>query len=161
MGKPGKKIEIPFDQGLLAGKNKVKFEVRGNGMLYYTIYLKYYTSEENVQTKDSGFKINRTYYLIKEGEKDVKKKLLKLGNKGEIEVNSQDTILVELDIAGTDRYEYLIIEDPKPAGCEYESLEVKQNYSRWNYWYVHRELRDEKSAYFATSYWPGDSENQL
>ncbi|OQA17004.1 MAG: A-macroglobulin complement component [bacterium ADurb.Bin363] len=153
VGKPGKKIEIPFDQGLLAGKNKVKFDIRGKGMLYYTIYLKYYTSEENVKAWDSGFKVKRTYYLLKENTKDPEKAKVKLEN--EAEVKSQDTILVELEVTGSANYEYLIIEDPKPAGCEYESLEVKQNYTLWNYWYAHKELRDEKCAYFATSYLPG------
>jgi len=155
VGKPGQKIEIPFDQGILSGKNTIKFEMNGKGMLYYAAYLKYFTVEENVKATDSGFKINKTYYLITPEEEDEEKAKQKLGSSGEIRVKSQDIILVELDITGGDNYEYLIIEDPKPAGCEFDT-EQRGNVYDWNYWYTHEEMRDEKIAFFSTYYWAGN-----
>jgi len=154
VGLPGKKIEVPYGQGLMDGTNKVKLEMDGRGMLYYSVYLKYFTEEENIKAADSGFKVKRTYYLLKPGEQDAEKAKIKLGDSGEIKVKSQDIILVELTITGAQNYEYLIIEDPKPAGCEYDT-EQRGNYSEWNYWYCHEERRDEKIAYFSTFYWPG------
>jgi len=154
VGKPGKEIDIPFDKGLLQGENKVRFEMTGKGVLYYAAYLKYYTGEENVKPASSGFKVSRSYYLLKPGMKDIEKERIKLGSNGTISVNSQDIIQVELNITGASNYEYIIIEDPKPAGCEYDEKQ-RENASEWNYWYAHRELRDEKIAYFCTYYSSG------
>ena len=154
VGQAGEKIEIPFDQGLLVGKNTIKIKMTGKGMLYYAAYLKYYTDEENITAADSGFKIERTYYILNPEEDDPEKAKEKLGSKGEIKVSSQDIILVEVEVSGGNNYEYLIIEDPKPAGCEYDT-EQRGNYSEWNYWYSHSEKRDEKIAYFSTYWWSG------
>jgi len=150
----GEKIEIPYEGGLMEGSNKVKIEMNGKGMLYYAVYLKYYTGEENIKPTDSGFKVERNYYLLNPGEKDEKKAKILLGNSGELKVKSQDIILVELTVTGAAGSEYLIIEDPKPAGCEYDA-EQRENYTDWNYWYTHREERDEKIAYFSTYFPPG------
>ena len=154
VGKPGKEIDIPFDKGLLQGENKVRFEMNGKGVLYYAAYLRYYTGEENVKPASSGFKVTRSYYLLKPGMKDIEKERIKLGSNGNISVNSQDIIQVELNITGSSNYEYIIIEDPKPAGCEFDEKQ-RENASEWNYWYAHKELRDEKIAYFCTYYSSG------
>ncbi len=154
VGKPGKEIDIPFDKGLLQGENKVRFEMTGKGVLYYAAYLKYYTGEENVKSASSGFRVTRSYYLLKPGMKDIEKERIKLGSNGTISVKSQDIIQVELNITGASNYEYIIIEDPKPAGCEFDEKQ-RENASEWNYWYAHRELRDEKIAYFCTYYSSG------
>ena len=158
VGKAGKKVEIPFGEGLVSGINKVKFEIKGSGMLYYNIYLKYHTDAENIMPGDSGFNITRKFYLLEAGKSSDEKKEIPLNDRGEMEVKSQDIILVELEINGYQDSEYLIIEDPKPAGCEYVPDEI-EGYSldeKWDYWFTHRELRDEKCAYF-TSYYHGDS----
>lgn len=157
VGKPGERIEIPFDQGLMSGKNTIKFQMNGKGMLYYAAYLKYYTDEENVKAQDSGIKIKRTFYLAKPSKDNKEPELVKLGSSGEFTVSSQDIILVKLEITGENDYEYVIIEDPKPAGCEYDT-EQRENLYDWNYWYVHREERDEKIAFFSTYYWAGNQE---
>ncbi|MEQ8222312.1 MAG: MG2 domain-containing protein [Candidatus Eremiobacterota bacterium] len=154
VGKEGHKIEIPFDRGLLDGENKIRFEMTGKGMLYYAAYMKYYTEEEQVKSLNSGFKVTRTYYLLKPEAKDPDKDKIKLGSSGSINVKSQDIILVELDITGASNYEYIMIEDPKPAGCEFDEKQ-RENYRDWNYWYAHKELRDEKIAYFCTYYSAG------
>jgi len=153
VGQAGEKIEIPFDQGLLEGKNTLKFEMKGKGMLYYAAYLRYYTGEENVTSMDSGFKIKRTYYILNPEEQDPEKAKELLGTKGEITVNCQDIILVEDEITGETNYEYMIIEDPKPAGCEYDT-DQRGYYADTN-WYCHKEERDEKIAYFSTYYRAG------
>lgn len=160
LGKAGKKIEIPFGEGLVSGTNKIKFEMKGTGMMYYTLYLKYHTDEENIRQGDDGFNITRKFYLLESGQSSDEKKEIPLNDRGEMVIKSQDIIVVELEINGYQDSEYLIIEDPKPAGCEYVPDEIDGNYRDrqfpWNYWFTHRELRDEKCAYF-TTYYHGDT----
>ncbi|MEQ8188773.1 MAG: MG2 domain-containing protein [Candidatus Eremiobacterota bacterium] len=148
-GEAGKKIEIPFGQGIIHGKNMVKIQVNGPGGLYYSCYLTYYTEEEHLTGKNSGFKIDRHYYLFNNGNKEEIKK----DGTGALTVKSQDIILEELNITGKSDYEYFIIEDPKPSGCEYELTEA--DYHKTGDWYSHREFRDEKCACFATHYSKG------
>lgn len=158
IGKSGKKIEIPFIDGLTAGANKIKFEMKGSGMLYYSIYLKYYTDEEHIMPADSGFNITRKFYLIEPGQSPDSKKEIPLSDRGEMEIKSNDLILEELEISGYQDSEYLVIEDPRPAGCKYVPDEI-EGYSldeKWDYWFTHRELRDEKCVSF-TTYYHGDT----
>jgi len=159
VGTSGKKIEIPFGEGLIPGTNKVKIEMKGSGMMYYTVYLKYHTDEENIMPADSGFYITRKFYLIEPGKSYDEKKEIPLNDRGEMEIKTHDLILSELEISGYQDSEYLVIEDPKPAGCEYVSDEI-EGYSpgeKWDYWFTHRELRDEKCVSF-TAYYHGDSQ---
>jgi len=155
VGEPGVEIAIPFEEGLLPGKNDVKIEMTGKGLLYYAVYLKYYTEEETIKPETSGISVKKNYYLLTKNEKgeDVRKKL---GSDGYIKVKAQDIIEVELEISGNTNYEYMIVEDPKPAGCEVEDETGGEvYYYDWNYWYSHREVRDEKVAFFSTYWWGG------
>jgi uncharacterized protein YfaS (alpha-2-macroglobulin family) len=61
---------------------------------------------------------------------------------------------VEIKISGKENYEYVIIEDPIPAGCE-----VINNMPEEDWWYCRREIRDEKVAFF-TSLW-GEREKTI
>ena len=67
--------------------------------------------------------------------------------------------MVRLRLEGG-RAQYLMIEDPIPAGAEQVGRVsgINLNYSegRWSDWYNAREFRDQKSAIFA-SYFDGDA----
>ncbi|MEQ8223527.1 MAG: MG2 domain-containing protein, partial [Candidatus Eremiobacterota bacterium] len=156
-GTSGKKIEIPLVGGLISGANKIKFEMKGSGLLYYNVYLTYYTDEEQIMPADSGFNITRKFYLIEPGRPSDEKKEIPVNDRGEMEVKSNDLILEELEISGYQDSEYLVIEDPRPAGCEYvpDMIEGYSPDEKWDYWFTHRELRDEKCVSF-TTYYHGD-----
>lgn len=157
--KEGKEIKISGGE-IASGKNEIKFEKEGDGRLYYAAYLKFYSKEENVKSSNSGFKVSRTYQLIsEEGGKPVNKWTT---------LKSGDRILVTLTLTADSQGQYVLIEDPKPAGCEiidtdkepegiYEKRKVAQPYyyGYWNYWFSHKEVRDEKIAYFATNFYSG------
>jgi alpha-2-macroglobulin len=149
----GKKaIEAPIPAGLLKnGKNRIAFEMKGTGRLYYTAYLKYYSREEHLKSLASGFSVNRSYTLITmdgEKKKEVRTPLDRRSS-DQIKVKSGDIIEVALDVTGDSNYEYVVIEDPKPAGCEVEDS-IQGRYGSWSYWFSQREVRDEKVAFFVT-----------
>jgi uncharacterized protein YfaS (alpha-2-macroglobulin family) len=127
LGKESQEIFIS-GENLNFGKNKIKFEKQGEGKLYYSIYLKYYTNEEGIKSENSGIKIERRY--------------------SNSSLKSADIINVTLNIISDNDYEYVIIEDPLPAGCEVAD-EIQKGYY-WNYWFSQREVRDEKVVYFIT-----------
>ena len=66
-------------------------------------------------------------------------------------LKSGDLIEVSLDIDARNNFEYVMFEDPKPAGCE--PTELQSGYQWGGGLGTHTELRDEKVAFFA-SYLP-------
>ena len=147
-GKEGKKIR--YREGLNPGKNSIKFKLHGHGTLYYSLYTTYYTKEEAIKGSDSGFTVTRNYFICDKNNSPV----IPYRDPPFIHVNLFDEIMVQLKIKGRPVYEYVIIEDPKPAGCEI--LEKKGYLYRWGDEGVHGEkefeARDDRAAFFF-SYW--------
>jgi uncharacterized protein YfaS (alpha-2-macroglobulin family) len=143
-----------FHDKLQVGKNTLTFEKTGLGTLYYTAHLVYYTKEENIKAQSSGFVVKREYFLINQKVKEGDKERLTPIQGDTVNLKSQDLVQVKLTITGSRNYDYVIIEDPKPAGCEV-SDKVEGSYGYWNYWFSQREVRDEKVAFFITHYYKG------
>ena len=62
------------------------------------------------------------------------------------EIRSGELIQVELTLTSDNDYTFLACEDMKPAGCE--PTEVRSGGTRQEGFWAHRELRDEKVAFF-------------
>ena len=155
IGSPGIEIVLA-GHNLKQGKNVLAFEKKGEGKLYFTAYLKYYTDEENIKAQDAGFKIKREYFLINPKAKETDKNYLIPLKGSDLTVREQDKVLVRLQITGANNYEYVVVEDTKPAGFEVTD-KPQGRYGYWRYWYAQREDRDEKVAFFITYFYPGEN----
>jgi uncharacterized protein YfaS (alpha-2-macroglobulin family) len=63
-------------------------------------------------------------------------------------VRSGEEIEVRLRMTADDRYQYIIVEDPLPAG--FEVVDRPDDPGPWRWWYARREVRDRKVVFFAT-----------
>ena len=63
-------------------------------------------------------------------------------------VNSGDLLEVELGVEAKNDYDYVLIEDIKPAGCE--PVEVRSGEHAGQGLYANMELRDQKVAFFVS-----------
>lgn len=138
----GKKLVLN-DPDIPEGKFDISVEKDGAGELYYGIALKYFTKEEDIKGLGDGISISRKYYKVKEkgGSKEMRM-LLKSGDT----LKSGDEIEVELTIKSDNNYEYVVMEDYKPAGTE--PLTLISGYA-WNEGIGYqREMRDEKAVFF-------------
>jgi uncharacterized protein YfaS (alpha-2-macroglobulin family) len=155
--------EVTIDAAKLKpGANNVTIEKSGNGRLYTSGLLTYFATGSAVQPASAGMKVTREYYLLKkerDGDVYVYQKKPFTGT-----VRTGDEIFVKVKIMPDNPYEYVMLEDPLPAGCEVvESTEgytipgeadydyktrEREGYS-WYWWYASREVRDEKVAFFA------------
>jgi alpha-2-macroglobulin len=140
------------------GKHTLEFKRRGGGALYWNAYLTNFTLEDFITRAGLEVKVNRKYYkltrveekakvsgakgqaLEQQIEKYVRTELANLAT-----VKSGDVVEVELEIDSKNDYEYLIFEDPKPAG--FEPMAVQSGYVP-NTMGAYMELRDEKVAFF-------------
>lgn len=135
----------------VAGNNEIRVVKRGRGALYLSANLDYYTSGDTSAQSSDKLKLTREYLRLRvtEDESGGPGKWAVEPLRGEI--RSGDLIVVKLRVQGA-RAEYLLIEDPIPAGAEQiertSGIDLNYNEGKWTDWYSSREFRDQKTAIF-------------
>jgi uncharacterized protein YfaS (alpha-2-macroglobulin family)/tetratricopeptide (TPR) repeat protein len=152
-------FELP-DEALKEGVNAVTVRIKGRGALYVSAYLKYFTLEEGITPAGHEVFVSRQYF------KETPKETLMKGLVSEWtvlddgdEIHSGERVRVDITLEAKNHYEYLIVEDWKPAGFETVDLHSGTVYfqairpddqespaTTWSY----REFRDQKAAFFIT-----------
>jgi hypothetical protein len=114
----------------------------GEGSLYATISLRHYLPSEEVEASSEGIVVRRRYSL-QDSSRAVRR------------VAVGDVVEVYVTVVLDDEANYLVVEDPLPAGLEpidtsldITSQEYETGDQGWHW--THVELRDEKVALFAT-----------
>ncbi len=138
-------LTIPNEQ-LAEGENTIKIVKKGKGSLNYSAYLGYYSTEEDIKSQASeGLQIERTYYRITH-KKNTQGNLEEVREPMKEVFYVGDEIEVEIKITADNDFQYIMVEDPKPAGCE--AAEVKSGYDWSNWDWAEIEYRDEKVCTF-------------
>lgn len=171
-GVPQKRVEITPDtlftfdnrfvlegEALTTGAHKLELRKLGSAPLYASAYLTVFSQEDMIPAAGLEVKAERRFYRLVEEKPDqqvagargqvVTQRGLKYRREAlasDAEIRSGDLIEVELSIESKNDYEYVLIEDMKPAG--FEPVEVR---SGWSYEGLpaYREFRDERVAFFA------------
>lgn len=131
--------------------NQIRIVKHGRGALYVTSSLEYFTGDEEVQAQASkDLKLTREYLRLKVSEDSQGKSSWKIEPlTGEL--RSGDLIVSRLHLEGA-RAQYLMIEDPIPAGCEQigrvNGLTLSYADGQWTDWYSQREFRDNRTVIF-------------
>lgn len=149
---------------LQPGVNTIVVDKQGAGRLISAARILYYATGSQLRSSSAGFQVSREYYSLKRerrGETIVYRKTPFNGT-----VQSGEEIFVKVKITPERWQEFVMMEDPIPAGCEVvqntdgytivdepeydlETRKKRGEYA-WLWWYANRELRDEKVAFFAT-----------
>lgn len=148
--------------GEVGATDDVRVVKHGHGVLYLATTLTHYTGDE--QTPEQGvpqLKLHREYMRLKVVEKEDQSlgwQLEPLSG----EVHSGDIIVSRLRLEG-ERGQYLMIEDPIPAGCEQveevSGINLNHDEKDWSDWYSAREFRDNRAVLFV-SYFDGKAQFQ-
>lgn len=173
---------------LKLGDNTINIRFEGKGMAMVSGKLTYFYNENpsnehpkpNMQKTDNDkvFTVEREYYkLVK--KVDGAGKLTYHKEKIDFkDLHSGEEILVKCKVSTKSAQDFVLIEDPIPAGCEfirdtkgyiipsekeYDGVSnywetYNYNYRNWNRWYTHREYRDSKLAITITKLSPGTYE---
>ncbi len=156
---------IPYDI-VGRGKRYLKINISGRGKIYYSTFAKYFTKEDPIKGAGHEVYVNRKYFKLTPREvtryrkewnsrkrkysripyKDIAytKKPIQFGAR----LNSGDLIEVVLNIKANNNFEYLMFEDPKPAGCEPVALKSGSTYQGG--FAANMELRDTMVSFFVT-----------
>jgi len=173
------KIDLEKYDVLKNGTNKIEIRQSGNGTHYINTKLVYFAAGEQLkkyEEKKPVFEVERQYFKLTEKQSDkgltyekkpIDKKSIKSG----------DNIFVTVVVKSDKLQEYVLIEDPIPAGCEFikntEGYIIEgeaeyggadknvrgrrgRRYVSWNHWYTHREYRDEHLALTVTRFNEGE-----
>jgi uncharacterized protein YfaS (alpha-2-macroglobulin family) len=135
----------------IGGSNQIRIVKHGRGALYVSTTLEYFTADANVQAQSSpNLKITREYLRLRVSEDENGKASWRVEPLSG-ELRSGDLIVVRLHLEGQ-RAQYLMIEDPIPAGAEQvaQVSGIYLNYStgQWTDWYSNREFRDNRTVIF-------------
>ncbi len=153
---------------LKLGANSVTIAKSGKGKLYYTLSLAYVERKEGIPAEDKGIAVTRTFAKLLPVQ-DAKGRWVYATQPISGPVKSGQEILVRIKLKARQAYEYLMVEDPLPSGCEvikedwrYNLLgeDYRDNYYdyEWNYWFSSKEIRDTKVAFFVTRYFYGEEQ---
>jgi uncharacterized protein YfaS (alpha-2-macroglobulin family) len=145
--------------GEVGPSNQIRIVKRGTGALYVSSALEYFTADENVAAQsEGGLKITREYLRLRVSEDENEKASWKIEPlTGEL--RSGDMIVARLRLTGP-RAQYVMIEDPIPAGAEQvarvSGIYLNHSLGQWTDWYSNREFRDNRTAIFL-NYFDGDA----
>ncbi|MEE9295118.1 MAG: alpha-2-macroglobulin family protein [Phycisphaerae bacterium] len=154
---------------LTPGEHSIHIERRGRGNLYYSTYVDFYTQEDPIEAAGADVLVQRRYVRLIEKEVERTRRVWDSRVRKYVEqsyraidydrepiadgevVRSGDLVEVTLEITAHSAFEYILMEDPKPAGCE--PVELHSGYDYRGGVFSNIELRDEHVAFFA-SYLP-------
>ncbi len=122
------------------GDNSLVIMKNGMGITYYSVFMNYFTRERKIKAAGNLIHIQRKLRRLKPyvtGKRVAYKRIPWTGT-----LDSGDLVEVELTVKAENDFSYLMIEDPKPAGCESVNLRSGGSY------FSHIEFRDTKIAMF-------------
>ncbi len=145
-------------EAVAPGKHQVELRRKGAGPLYYNGYMTNFTLEDFITKAGLEIKVERKYYRLKRVEKTEKV----AGSRGQVvdqkvekyvreeipnlaTLKSGELCEIELEIQSKNDYEYLVFEDPKPAG--FEPVDLRSGYTG-NELGAYVEFRDNRVVMF-------------
>jgi len=150
---PEMRVDVPADR-LKAGSNKIEISRHGTGSLYWSVSGRQFVAKAKMPplVSGSGISITREFYnpgpRFFSGDANAK-----LGSR----ITScavGDVVLVRVAIDAKTSFSRLLIEDYIPAGCEIIDKGTIERWD-WNYWWVDKDVRDERISFFLDRVGPG------
>jgi len=113
----------------------------GTGTLYYTASLEYLSQDDLQQPAfgTPGLQVSRTYRKL-----TPQKNGTTFANQAYFSVG--EVIEVELTVTANHPFDYLMIEDPLPAGCEIRDRGGIDPYE-WDFWWTNQIMRDDRASF--------------
>jgi alpha-2-macroglobulin len=132
---------------LRPGAHSIQIDKTGTGNVYYGVYLDYYSKQDAISAEGDTVRLSRTYHrmipktvtrsrrvwdaasgnVVNEDYEAIDYDRYPVGEGDTL--TSGDLIEVSLEITSDAAIEYVIVEDPKPAGCEPFDLHSGHRYS--------------------------------
>ncbi len=152
---------VPTSELIANGDVDLVLDKDGAGRLYYRLALRYAPDDLDLDPRDEGFVVERSYEAV-DDPGDVTRR-----PDGTWEIAAGATVRVRLTMVADARRTHVALIDPLPAGLEAvnpalatsltvpaDDASVTYDGSWWWQWYEYQNLRDDRAEAF-TSYLPG------
>jgi hypothetical protein len=136
----------------VTGSDNIEVRKSGAGRLYWQARGSYYSTDRALYNRN-GLKLSiaREYYKMTSGNSGEKIVYDLAPLSGPVQTG--DLLAIKVTVTG-DKWKYLMIEDPIPAGTEFverdDLYELRQKPTWWRNWYSRRELHDDRAVMFQT-----------
>ncbi len=168
--------KIPMKRLLEAGDKELMLSKDGPGKLYYRLGLRYAPADFKMKAEDQGFLVTRTYEAMAQGDAEPDPEAVKRLENGDWQIKVGTTVRVKLQVIARDRANFVVVDDPLPAGLEgqnpkfettlqdvkggvttsdydYGGLSRRRGsrpwWRRWWWQWDHTDLRDDRMLLFA------------
>ncbi|HEY3415197.1 MAG TPA: alpha-2-macroglobulin family protein [Armatimonadota bacterium] len=141
---------------LPVGPLRVTIRAAGTGRLYYTASLTQSATMDlgSPLSNEAGITIERRYRKVEPGENPYNERALADWRPSVKEFRSGDIIEVTLVLHAIRAFDYLMVEDPVPAGAEVRDRGAVDA-SDWRNWWADQIVRDQKVAFGIRHIEPG------
>jgi len=153
-------IRIPLKE--LKEHNQVELRKEGSGTLYYSVRLSQDIRMASFAPQSSvpGLSITREYFLL-QTRRDATGHLVTVPeSKPATRFRVGDRILARVTVKSATPLEYLMLEDPLPAGWEVQDR-GQMSIEDWSYWWSDMEVRDDRIAFFMRTFELGNVNTQV
>ncbi len=157
--KNDRQLEIPMAQ--VPEKADLVLAKQGKGRLYYRLGLNYAPKNLQLEAKDNGFAVERSYEAVQDN-RDVRR-----DDAGIWHIKAGALVRVRLSLQTPARRYQVALVDPLPAGLEALNPELlggetvqpppQSRLDGWwtSHWFDHQNLRDERVEAFTQLLWEG------
>ena len=151
---PGRVVRIPI-KDLPKGESTLGFVKNGGGSAYYSYRLTQHLPEAEAKPNVEGFGLNRSYAILTPQRLEDGSMRLMPDKRSTTTFAKGDLIRVTLTLNTSVEREFVIVEDPIPAGCRITERETPGLYEDWNWWFSKLLVYDDRYVAFARSIQPG------
>jgi alpha-2-macroglobulin len=148
-------IRVPLKD--LAEANRVEVRKTGNGTAYYALQVTQQIRAPQFRAESTvpGLSIRREYFRLATRRDAGGRAVVEAEKNPTGSARIGDRLLVRLRIHSDRPLEYLMLEDPLPAGLEVQDR-GEVSYEEWSYWWSHMDVRDDRVTFFMRSLGKGD-----
>lgn len=152
---PETKVVVSGDV-IRPGANTIRIERGGSGDLFYWAMLKHYSSAEDLKALRGKVSIERTYHTLKL-VRDPKEGLVYRPTPLRGAARVGDLIRCRLVVQSPKNFQYLVVEDPLPSGCEVarRPRDSYDYWGAWDYWWSGETVRDDRVSFFLGTVYEG------
>jgi uncharacterized protein YfaS (alpha-2-macroglobulin family) len=112
---------IPMAKLAGAGLRELVLGKEGPGKLYYRMGLRYAPADLKMKAEEQGFSVYREYEALPDEDGKVDAEAVKRLEDGGWQIKAGARVKVTINLVASDRANYVVVDDPLPAGLEGEN----------------------------------------
>lgn len=135
---------------LRPGANTVELVGRGVPKLYYAVELRQVVTEGLEKPVDAtGLSVTRTYHKLQTRRFEDGTRRFAPGEVAVTDADPGDLLQVRIEVKSDRPREFILVEDPLPAGVRVTEREDVESAADWGWWWDKFQIFDERVALFA------------